>query len=135
MELKPKEVTNLREWFNRGGFAVFDDFRQRDMDNLRRQMHVVFPDRDFFHLTKDHPIFNTFYAIDSIEMDPPYYQGQWCPEFWGLNDKEGRLVAVANHNNDFGEFFEWVDRGEMPFQPAAKATRLMVNYLIYGLTH
>jgi len=135
MELKPKEVTNLREWFNRGGFAVFDDFRMRDMDNLRRQMHDVFPDRDFFRLTQDHPIFNTFYQIDSIEMDPPYYQGQMVPEFWGLNDKDGRLIAVANHNNDFGEFFEWVDKGEMPFQPAAKATRLMVNYLIYGLTH
>jgi hypothetical protein len=135
MQLTPKETTNLREWFNRGGFAVFDDFRMRDMDNLRKQMKLVFPNRDFVRLGAEHPIFNTFYAIDSIEMDPPYYQGQMVPEFWGLNDDEGRLIAIANHNNDFGEFFEWVDKGEMPFQPAAKATRLMVNYLIYGMTH
>jgi hypothetical protein len=42
---------------------------------------------------------------------------------------------MANQNNDLGEFFEWVDRGEMPFQPAAMATKLAVNYLIYAMTH
>lgn len=139
MSLTPQETTNLREWFNRGGFALFDDFRtirsQRHLDNLRFQMKKVFPDRDFVRLTIDHPIFNPFYQVDSLVMDPPYFQGEMVPEFWGMSDDRGRLIALGNHNNDLGEFFEWVDRGEMPFRPAAKATRLAVNYLIYAMTH
>ena len=137
MQLTPKEVTNLREWFNRGGFAVFDDFRLRDMDILRAEMHQVFPDREFKRLDASEPIFRSFHSINDIDMAPPYeFMGQTlAPKFWGYYDDKGRLIAIANHDNDLGEFFEWVDKGEMPFQPAAKATRLIVNYLIYGLTH
>jgi hypothetical protein len=42
---------------------------------------------------------------------------------------------IANHNNDFGEYWEWVDRAEMPFEPAALSVRFGVNYLIYAMTH
>jgi hypothetical protein len=52
-----------------------------------------------------------------------------------MKDDHDRWIMVANHNNDFGEFFEWVDRGEMPFQPAAKSVRFAINYLIYAMTH
>ena len=137
MELTNKEVTNLREWFNRGGFAVFDDFRQRDLDNLTEQMNLVFPGREFRKLTSADPIFKTFYEIDDINMPPPYEFNSipMVPTFYGYYDDEGRLIAVANHDNDFGELFEWVDKGERPLDQAAKATRMMINYLIYGMTH
>ncbi len=138
MELTEREVRGFREYFNRGGFAIFDDFRGRDLDNLQRQMKIVFPDRNMYRLDLSHEVFHTFYDIDSLEMQPPYYDGRFQGrgvEFWGMNDEKGRLLFVANLNNDFGEFWEWVDRGEMPFQPAAKSVRLGVNYLIYAMTH
>ena len=31
MDLTDEEVKNLREYFNRGGFAMFDDFRGRQL--------------------------------------------------------------------------------------------------------
>jgi hypothetical protein len=52
-----------------------------------------------------------------------------------MDDDGGRLILVANQNNDLGEFFEWVDKGEMDLKTAAKAAKLMVNYLLYGMTH
>jgi len=78
-----------------------------------------------------------FYDLDSIQMDPPYRDFRFTggPEFWGMNDDEGRLVMIANQNNDLGEFWEWVDKKEFPFQPAAKSMRLGINYLIYAMTH
>jgi len=137
MELTSKEITNLRAFLNRGGFMMFDDFRGVDLDNLRFQMKKVLPDRNMYKLDITHPVFHTFYDIDSIVMDPPYRDFRFSggPEFWGMNDDKGRLIMLANQNNDLGEFWEWVDKGQMPFQPAAKSVRLGINYLVYAMTH
>ena len=82
------------------------------------------------------PIFHSFYDIDSLHMDPPYRNyNSGDPSFWGMKDESGRLILVATADNDMGEFFEWVDKGEMPFKPAALATRIVVNYLVYAMTH
>jgi hypothetical protein len=138
MEMKPEEADNLRAWFNRGGFAVFDDFRGTDLDTLRDEMKKVFPARQLYKLELSHPVFRAFYEIESLQMVPPYsdlrFEGG-PPEFWGMDDDGGRLILVANQNNDLGEFFEWVDKGEMDLKTAAKAAKLMVNYLLYGMTH
>ena len=52
-----------------------------------------------------------------------------------MKDDKGHLIIVADADNDLGEFWEWVDKGEMPFQPAALSVRLGINYLIYAMTH
>jgi len=105
MDLTPKEIVNLREYFNRGGFAMFDDFRGRALENLQVMMKKVFPDRDMFRLDRSHPVFHNFYDIDSLEMDPPYMNSDsGKPTFWGMKDDKDRLIFVANADNDFGEF-------------------------------
>ena len=45
MELTDAEVVNLREYIERGGFILIDDFDTWHMDNLREEMLRVFPDR------------------------------------------------------------------------------------------
>ena len=137
MDLTEKELTNLREYFNRGGFMILDDFRGRDLNNLRAQMKRVFPQREMFKLDVTHPVFHSYYDLDSIDMDSPYSDSRFSgrPEFWGLQDEQGTLILLANQNNDLGEFWEWLDKGEMPLQPAAKSVRLGINYLIYAMTH
>ena len=138
MDLTSREVVNLREYLNRGGFIVCDDFRGRDLDILRLEMKKVFPDREMFKLDVSHPVFHSFYDIKSLEMDPPYYDSRFLgegPSFWGMSDDKGRLIMVANRNNDLCEFMENVDRGDKPLKSAALAVRLMVNYLVYAMTH
>ena len=137
MRLTTKETDGLREYLDRGGFVMFDDFRGRDLRNLQLQMKKVFPDRDMFRLDVSHEVFHNFYDMDTLEMMPPYQRFDMSgrPEFWGMLDGEERLIMVANQNNDFGEFWEWVDRGEMPFQPAAQSVKFGINYLIYAMTH
>jgi hypothetical protein len=69
-------------------------------------------------------------------MQPPYMNyDSGKPTFWGMKDDKDRVIIIANADNDLGEFWEWVDRGEMPFKPAAMSVRLGVNYLIYAMTH
>jgi len=136
--LSAKEIANFREYLNRGGFVVCDDFRGRDLEVLRSYMRQVLPGKEMFRLDASHPIFHSFYEIPSIEMDPPYYDVRFLggkPEFWGINDDSGRLAMIANQNNDLGEFMEGLDHGDKPLKWSALAIRLSINYLVYAMTH
>jgi hypothetical protein len=101
-------------------------------------MRRVLPGQEMYRLTASHPLFHSFYDIPSIEMEPPYYDARFLggrPEFWGLNDADGRLVMVANQNNDLGEFLEDLDHGKRELKWSTLAVRLVVNYLVYAMMH
>jgi hypothetical protein len=57
------------------------------------------------------------------------------PSFWGMKDEEGRLILVANADNDFGEYWEDIDRGAEALRPAVQSFQFGLNYLIYAMTH
>lgn len=136
MDLTEKEEENFRQYFNRGGFAMFDDFRGRHFANLEEQMLRVFPERRFVRLDLKEDLFRTFYDIDSLEMAPPYPDpfGDG-PSFWGMKDDKGRLILIANVANDFGEYWEDIDLGRAPLRPSVQSFQFGVNYLIYAMTH
>lgn len=134
MELTPAETANLREYFNRGGFAMFDDFRGDHILNLQDQLLKVFPHRQMERLNLNEQVFKTFYGIETLEMPVPY-EMPGTPAFWGMKDEEGRLILVANDNNDFGEFWEDIDNGREVLRPAVQSFQFGVNYLIYAMTH
>lgn len=134
LELNDKDTKNLREYFERGGFVMIDDFRgQRHLSNLVYQLKKVFPNRNIIPLTLSHPIFNSFYKIETLDMTPPYGRGP--VEFLGMEDDHGRLMMVIDYNNDLSEFWEWLDRGERPLHDAAESLKFGVNYVMYALTH
>ena len=135
MNLSEAEVIGLREYFNRGGFAMIDDFdSQWSLDWFQSQMRRVFPDRTFVELTIDHPIFHTYYEIPTLDLESPYNYGAPA-RFYGYYDEQGRLLMIINHNNDIGDFWEWIDRPMFPLQPSTEALRLGINYFIFSLTH
>jgi hypothetical protein len=136
MDLTSDEVTNLREYFNRGGFAMFDDFRGYHFQNLLVVMKQVFPDREMFQMELREPVFRAFYDIETLEMMPPYRNiDSGDPTFWGMKDENDRLIVVANADNDFGEFWEDIDNGNQVLQPSVQSFQFGVNYLIYAMTH
>jgi hypothetical protein len=58
-------------------------------------------------------------------------------EFWGLfenNDRNGRMLAVINFNNDISEYWEFSDEAFYPIKETNEAYKLGVNYLVYALT-
>src|SRR5215471_9639875 len=134
LELNEKDTKNFRAYLERGGFVMIDDFRgQRHLSNLEYQMKKVFPNSSIIPLTIAHPIFNSFYKIESLDMKPPYGRGP--VEFLGLEDDHGRLVAVIDYNNDLSEFWEWLDQGSLPLHDAAESLKMGTNYLMYAFTH
>src|SRR5262245_33447958 len=73
MALTDHEVDNLREFIDRGGFVLMDDFDgSRDLATLQRNLHLAFPDRDLVRMTIDQDIFNVFYRIDALNVISPY---------------------------------------------------------------
>lgn len=131
-----REAKNLRQYFDRGGFAMFDDFRGRALVNLDYQLTKVFPERRLERLELKEQVFHTFYDIDSLDMPPPYVRGDsGKPSFWGMKDEKGRLILMANADNDFGEFWEDIDKGSEALHPAVQSFQFGVNYLIYAMTH
>ncbi len=135
MQLTDKEIVNFREFFNRGGFAMVDDFDgARQLEWFASQMKRVFPIRDFAEMSIDHPLYHTFYEIPTLQVIPPY-QTAAPPKFYGYFDETGRLCMIINHNNDIGDFWEWIDQPMYPLPPSTEALRFGINYFIYSLTH
>lgn len=134
MTMTEKEAANLREFFERGGFAVMDDFDNPSLDWFGREMQKVFPGREFIRVTEGHALFRTFYEIDDINIDPPYEQ-PGRPGFHAMYDRRGRIIMIGNANNDFGDYWEWIDQPQYPLPPGTAALRFGVNYLMYSLTH
>jgi len=134
MTMNDREVAHLREFLNRGGFAITDDFDESSLIWFTKEMKKVFPDRPFVELTIDHPAFHTFYEIPTLDITPPYPQ-QGPTRFLGYYDDHGRLCMILNPNNDLGDYWEWIDQPEYPLPPSTEALRFGVNYLIYSLTH
>ena len=113
-DVTPEEARNFREYLDRGGFAIFDDFDgASDWYNFETAMKQVFPDRHLKELDLSHEVFHCFYDIKTLDMVPPY-EVQGKPTFYGLSDEKGRLQAVANFNNDIGDFWEWSDEAWVP---------------------
>jgi hypothetical protein len=134
LDLNDKDTKNLREYLERGGFLMIDDFRgPAHLQNLVYQLKKVFPNRNIVPLDVSHPIFNSFYNIDSLNMAPPYGRGP--VEFLGLEDDRGRLMMVIDYNNDLSELWEWLDQGTLPLQDAAQSLKLGTDYAMYSLTH
>jgi hypothetical protein len=134
MELTEPEVANLREYIDRGGFILIDDFDTWHMDNLREEMLRVFPDRVFERLSVDNPIFDLVYEVSSIDSMGPYVSGRY-PAYYGLRNSVGQIAIVALHNNDFANFWEWYGYPNYPLQPSTDAFRMGTNFVVHSFTH
>jgi len=130
-----EEAAALRAYLTKGGFIIFDDFFEGHWYNFEAQMRKVLPQARLVRLDRTHPIFDSFYRIESLDM-PSY--GRMPAEFWGIfedNDPSKRLLAVINYNNDVGEDWEWSDAGLVPVDVSNQAYKIGVNYVVYAMTH
>jgi len=132
-----QELEGLRAYVGKGGFLIFDDFAgERDFFVFSDRWRKAFPGMTPVRLERSHPIFDSFFRIESLDMDHPNYGVK--AEFWGAyedNDPAKRLVMIANFNNDIGDYMEWSDEGFLPISLTNEAYKLAVNYVLYAMTH
>ena len=137
--LEENEVENLKEYIDRGGFLLFDDFRDEiELVQLESQMERVLPDLIRQEIPPEHPVWSIYFDIDPVEA-PSLVGGGWEPRnkysdtYIAYFDKTGRIVAIACYNQDIGDGWEW------PQQSLGDASTISfqmgINFLIYALTH
>jgi hypothetical protein len=135
IHLSEEEARRMAEYLLRGGFLIVDDFRgERELDNFRRQIRQVFPNRSLEELPRTHPIWKCFYDISGLSIEPPYAQFL-TPQYFGMSDDNGRLMMVVDYNNDISEYWEWSNDPLMPIDESNEAYKYGVNYVMYALTH
>jgi hypothetical protein len=135
-----KEAARLREYLLKGGFVIFNDFELEQWDNFEAQMRRVMPEGRWLRLDGSHPVFGTLFRLEQVEFPHPrnHHLFGLRPQYYGLfenNDRNGRMMAIANYNNNLAEYWQLAGTGFMPIDSANEAFKLGVNYVLYGLTH
>ncbi|MEZ5315899.1 MAG: DUF4159 domain-containing protein [Vicinamibacterales bacterium] len=131
------EAEGLRTYLKKGGFLIVDDFMRDEWYNFEASMRKALPDAVIAPLPLSHPVFHSFFDIQTLDMDypnNPYIKA----EFLGIhedNDPAKRLMVVINYNNDIGDYMEWSEAGYWPVNISNEAYKFAINYLMYGLTH
>ena len=135
--MEEEQVERLREYLSRGGFVLFDDFRgEYQWMNLYDQMKRLFPDIEPVEIAPDHPIWSIYYDIDPVAAPSLVsgYQGSTdADRYMAYFDDKGRMMALANRNQDIGDGWEWPNDN---FQDASTVSFQMgINFVLYALTH
>ena len=131
------EMLTLRHYIEKGGFLIFDDFRGQHWYNFETQINLLLPGASLVELDVSHPIFHSFFEIESLDFVQFYRRGG-RPSFYGIyedNEPTKRLLLIANYNNDIGESWEYSDTCFTPIELSNEAYKLGVNYIIYSMTH
>ena len=136
-----REAAGMRAYLLKGGFIIFDDFRDdfrsAGWANFETNMRRSLPDVRFVDLDPSHPIFHSFFDIDSFDQLPQYYD-RGRPIFRGAfqdNDPKKRLMVMINFNTDVSNYWEFSATGWVPVEESNQGYKLGVNYLMYALTH
>lgn len=137
------EADALRAYLAKGGFIIFDDFRDdfRNRNagwaNFLTQIQRLIPNARLIDLQPSHPIFHSFFEINSFTIIPQAYD-RGPAVLRGLfvdNDPTKRMLAMVNFNTDVSDFWEFSGSGFRLVADDNEAYKLGVNYLVYALTH
>ena len=136
--MEEDEVDNLREYLNRGGFILFDDFgSEREWIQLYEEMKRAFPELEPREIPEDHPIWTIYYDVDPVEAPSLVggrgYFTKYDDTYIGYFDKNGRLMALACYNQDIGDGWEWPEQNLS--EASTISFQMGINFLIYALTH
>lgn len=133
-----EEIENLRNYIERGGFIMLDDFGGQgqgpeEMEAFKDILRRAFPGREMYPLKQDHELLRLSYEIDDFKMVHPMSLAKSV--FYGFDDSHGRLAMVICYANDVGDYWEFIDQPRYALKPSAEALKLGVNIALYSMTH
>ena len=147
MLLDDPQRKRMREYLERGGFWMIDDFwGTHEWDNFESEMRKIFPECKIVDIPQSHIIFHNFFDIDEVRQIPNvgYATCHDCPTWEldgyqakvrGVFDEKGRLMVFINHNTHLMDAAEWADYEPYAYRFSAYSYRVFTNAVIYGMTH
>jgi hypothetical protein len=144
-QLSDVEASRLREYLERGGFLMTDDFHGTvEWANFMESMRRVFPDRPVVEIPESDEVMHVLYDVDeriqipgifALRSGVTYERDGYTPHWRGIYDDDGRLMVAINFNMDLGDAWEHADDPFYPEPMTALSYRFAVNYVIYAMTH
>ncbi len=143
--LSDEEARRLREYLDRGGFLMVDDFHgSAEWEGFMASMRRVYPDRPVVELPMSDEVFHVLYDLVERPQIPSIYGAMsgrtwerdgYVPHWRGIYDENGRLAVAIHWNMDLGDAWEHADSPQYPQPLTALAYRYAINYLIYSMSH
>lgn len=139
------EADQLRDYLDRGGFLMTDDFHGTiEWENFMKSLQKVYGNRPVRDIDNSDEIFHTLYNLEKRTQVPgrqflatriPYEFDGFQPKWRAIYDAKGRIVVAICHNMDLSDAIEHSNDREYPEEWASMAYRIAANYVVYDLTH
>jgi len=146
--LSDAETSLIREYLDRGGFLLVDDFHGTyEWAVFTEAIQRVLPGYPIVEIPESDVLLHIHYDLDERTQIPGerhLYLGpggqvlaqlEGPPHWRGIYDQKGRLMVAINFNMDMGDAWEHADDPFYPEPMTALAYRFGVNYVIYAMTH
>ena len=75
-QMSDGEAKGLGDYLRKGGFIIFDDFRDEHWYNLEAQMRRVLPDGKWLPLDAKQQVYHSFFEIDALDLLTSYGTAQ-----------------------------------------------------------
>jgi hypothetical protein len=143
-QLAPREAARLREYFDRGGFLMVDDFHnETEWARFMTGIHQIDPAAQAEELEDADPAFHVAYDMKNRVRVPGanvvhgsgIERGGTVPHWRAIRDSRGRMIVAICFNMDVGDGWEFADDPQYPERFASEAIRLGVNYVLYAMSH
>ena len=144
-DLPESQAKKLREFTDRGGFLMTDDFHGTyEWQVFTASLERGFADRPITDIDNADPIFHVLYDLSERVQVPgivnyPFYRTYeydgYEPKWRAIRDDKGRIVVAICHNMDLGDAYEWADNPNYPEKFTSQAYRNAIDYILYAMTH
>ena len=143
--LTDEQGQELREYCERGGFFMADDFHgDAEYYEFESRMKKAFPKRAIEDIPDDDAIFHTVYDLkDKIQIPGSEHLRDGHKNgitgigaHWrAIRDDKGRVMVAISYNSDVGDSWEFADDPRYPAKFSDQSIRMGVNYIVYSMTH
>jgi len=136
-DLSPKEISNLKEYLNRGGFLLCDDSNWPErggnifVDGMRKILDQMYPGRKVVPLELGHDLLRAPFDIPLGYYVKLSFEGEKSPSgVWAISDDKGRPMVFFTLllQNTWGGVYYHPEKQE-------DAIKMGINIVMYSLTH
>jgi len=140
-----EEAKRLHDYLSKGGFLMVDDFHGTDdWEHFMAGMRMVLPDRPVEDLKDNDEIYHVLYDINEkfqipsevyVNTGRTYEKDGYVPKWRAIRNDHGRIMVAICANMHLGDAWEWADSPQYPEKFSGLAFRIVLNYIMYAMTH
>lgn len=127
-----REIENLRQWMQRGGFLYADDDYGMD-ESFRREIKRVFPEYDLVEIDSTFPLYNCFYDF-SVGLPKIHQHDEKPPQSFGVFDENGRLLCLYTYESNISDGWADPSTHKDPDEVREQALQFGCNIVYYLLS-